>query len=158
MCSLSQLKTLWRTDLTHRVEPLAEVSSELHYSTPLTVQPEVSNAAWPKHLELTTEWKERILVVRSCKNFTVVLVIRSIEHMHHYSPSHLQFHPRIIVMLGIFVVFNPARGRIRVKTWNFQSLQQKQKVLQIISCTPPNLNNLKSHWAYTETYILLFKS
>lgn len=41
MCSLSQLKTLWRTELTHRVEPRAgkicRGSSELYCSAPFTV-------------------------------------------------------------------------------------------------------------------------
>lgn len=71
----------WKS--THRVEPLAgsilRGSSELYCSAPFPVQPEASNGAWPKYLELITEWKERILVVRSCKNSTVVLVVRSIE-------------------------------------------------------------------------------
>lgn len=84
MCSLSQLKTLWRMELTRRVEPLAgsilRGSSELYCSAQFTVQPGVSNATRPKYLELVAEWKGRILVVK-----ITILFVRSIEYTHHYS-------------------------------------------------------------------------
>lgn len=99
MCSLSQLKTLWRMELPCRVEPLAgsilRDSSELYCSAQFTVQPGVSNAAGPKYLNLVTEWKERILVV------ITILFVRSIEYMHHYSHPICNF-MRIIAMLVAF--------------------------------------------------------